>query len=140
MGNLHASDDDVISGINVTPLVDVVLVLLIIFLITAPVIYQQSLKVNLAKATSGESTSRQELNIVVTRSGQLSWNGDVVDWKTLDQKLKGLGDKIGEQTAIISADREAQHGTVIELMDTLRKSGLTHLAFNVEKNPAQNAK
>ena len=134
--HLNASDDDIISGINVTPLVDVVLVLLIIFLITAPVIYQQSLKVNLAKATTGESANQQELNITVAKSGELSWNGDPVDWKSLDGKLKSLGDKIGEKTAIISADREAQHGTVIELMDTLRKAGLTHLAFNVEKKPA----
>jgi len=128
-----SSDDEVISGINVTPLVDVVLVLLIIFLITAPMIYQTSIKVHLAQASTGEATDTQQLSIAVTNIGDLSWNGEPVSWQGLDRHLKDLGNQISQKTAIISADRETPNGIVVELMDALRSQGLTHLALSVEK-------
>ena len=133
--NFNSSgEDDLISGINITPLVDVVLVLLIIFLITAPVIYQAAIKVRLAQASTGESTKDQSVNIAITKAGEMMWNQETVDRRVLEQRLKELGPEISEKTALISADRETPHGIVMELVDTLRAAGLTHLAFNVEKN------
>ena len=134
---MESREEEIISSINITPLVDVVLVLLIIFMITAPVIYQAVIKVNLAKASTGEIVNEKQLNISVSKSGELLWNNDPIDWKDLDQRLKNLGEKVSEKTAIITADREATHGTVIELVDALRRQGLTHLAFNVEKIPSR---
>lgn len=136
-GNINSSEDEIISGINITPLVDVVLVLLIIFLITAPVIYQASIKVHLAKASSGESNQDLGINIGITRSGGILWNNDQVNWQELDQHLKKLGDQVSQKTAVISADRETSHGVVVQLMDTLRKAGMTHLALNVEQIPGR---
>lgn len=131
-GTFEASDDDVIAGINVTPLVDVVLVLLIIFLITAPVLYQSAIKVQLPKAKSGEEAQKSPLSFTITKDGDVLWNKDKVDWKTLGEKLTALGTLAGQETAIISADEATPHGTVIRLMDSLRQAGLTRFALNVE--------
>ena len=131
-GALNNNDDDFIAGINVTPLVDVVLVLLIIFLITAPVLYQTSIKVHLAQAATGESTSETALSLSLTKSGELSWNSEPINWQVLERKLRALGDQVSEKTALISADRDTPHGNVVQLIDTLRKAGLTHLALTVE--------
>jgi biopolymer transport protein ExbD len=131
-GFANSGDDDVISGINVTPLVDVVLVLLIIFLITAPVLYQSAIKVQLPKASSGEEQKKSPLNFTITRAGDLMWDKDKLDWPALTARLQGLGARAPEETAIISADEATPHGTVIKLMDALRQAGLTRFALNVE--------
>lgn len=129
---LESGEDDFISGINVTPLVDVVLVLLIIFMITAPVIYQSAIKVQLPKAKTGETTQKSPLNFSISKEGTIVWNNETVDWKTLEDRLKALGQQNPDETALISADEATPHGTVIRLMDTLRSAGLTHFALNVE--------
>ncbi|MBI3540924.1 MAG: biopolymer transporter ExbD [Deltaproteobacteria bacterium] len=132
MGSQLSSDDEIISGINVTPLVDVVLVLLIIFMITAPVLYQASLKVNLPKAQSGERNEKSSTLFTVTKSGDLLWDNQVTSWEALSQKLSSMKEELSQKTAIISADQETPHGTVIRLLDTLRQAGLTHFALNVQ--------
>lgn len=139
-GNFGGSDDDVISGINVTPLVDVVLVLLVIFLMTAPVIYQSAIKVQLPKANTGEeAASKSPLTFTVNAGGTVFWNGEELSWETLATRLKALGPKTGDETAIISADQATPHGVVIKLMDSLRAAGLVRFALNVESG-AQPAK
>ena len=126
------SDDDVISGINVTPLVDVVLVLLVIFLMTAPVLYQSAIKVQLPKAATGEEAPKSPLNFTVNSAGDVYWNSEKLSWEALDEKLTALGTQAPETTAMISADQATPHGNVIKLMDALRQHGLTRFALNVE--------
>ena len=134
MANHSSSDDDLISGINVTPLVDVVLVLLVIFLITAPVLYQSAIKVQLPKAKTGEEQKRSPLSFTITKERQVAWDKEVMDWITLGKRLAefNFNEKDEEQTAIISADQSTAHGTVIRLMDTLRQAGVTRFGLNVE--------
>lgn len=131
-GAFQSSDEDVISGINITPLVDVVLVLLIIFLITAPVLYQSAIKVQLPKAKSGEEAKKTPLSFTLSESGELLWDRDRIDWETLSKRLAAMGAGISEETAIISADEKTPHGTVIRLMDVLRQAGLSKFGLNVE--------
>lgn len=126
-----------ISGINVTPLVDVVLVLLVILMMTAPVIYQSAIKVQLPKAKSGESGEKSPLNFSITREGVVHWGKDAVGWDELGRRLAALGAKAGEESAIISADQATPHGIVIQLMDALRQAGLTRFALNVDGAPAR---
>jgi biopolymer transport protein ExbD len=126
------ADDDVISGINITPLVDVVLVLLIIFMITAPVIYQSAIKVKLPQAKSGEELEKSPLSFTINQAGELSWGQDKVEWDAVSPKLAQFGPSASEQTAVISADQATAHGTVIKLMDLLRQAGVTRFALNVE--------
>lgn len=132
-GNFGGAEDDYVSGINVTPLVDVVLVLLVIFLMTAPVLYQSAIKVQLPKAQSGESSAEKgPLNFTVSKEGQVHWEKDPVDWDTIAKRVAEIAAKNPEQTALISADEATPHGTVVKLMDTLRMAGLTKFALNVE--------
>jgi len=132
-GTFGGGDDEYVSGINVTPLVDVVLVLLVIFLMTAPVLYQSAIKVQLPKAKSGDSQAEKSpLSFSITKDGAVMWDKDVVDWNTLAQRVEKITQSNPEQTAIISADEAVPHGTVVKLMDTLRQAGLTRFALNVE--------
>lgn len=132
-GLIEASDDEeMISGINVTPLVDVVLVLLIIFMITAPMLYQSAIKVQLPKAKSGEENVKTPLAFTITREGGVLWDRESVSWEELGKKLATLGPSAQDQTVLISADEATSHGTVIRLMDLLRQAGLTRFGLNVE--------
>lgn len=132
MAGAFDSGDDVISGINITPLVDVVLVLLIIFMITAPALYQSAIKVQLPKAKSGEEAKKSPLSFSLSAQGELLWNKDRIDWPELGRRLATLGPAAANETAIISADEKTAHGEVIRLMDALRQAGLTRFALNVE--------
>lgn len=129
-----AGDDELISGINVTPLVDVILVLLIIFLITAPVIYQSAIKVQLPKAASGEQAQKSALAFTLSKDGQLAWNGEKLDWKTLSERLaqrKPTADS-AQESATVGADEGTPHGLVVKLMDALRQAGIQRFALSVE--------
>ncbi|HEX5035981.1 MAG TPA: biopolymer transporter ExbD [bacterium] len=140
MGVSNSSDEDVISAINITPLVDVVLVLLVIFMITAPVLYQSAIKVKLPTASTGEHSDKdkQSFNFTVSAKGEVAWDNQAVDWETLAKRLSALDEVSKQKTAFISADKDTPHGTVIRLMDTLRQAGVTHLGMSVE--PAGAAK
>jgi biopolymer transport protein ExbD len=132
-GSFGGGDEDTISGINVTPLVDVVLVLLVIFLMTAPVLYQSAIKVQLPKARTGEeAASKSPLNFTINAEGKVFWNSEELSWEGLAEKLKAIGPGISEETAMISADQTTPHGVVIKLMDALRASGLVRFALNVD--------
>ncbi len=137
-GTFGGGDEDTISGINVTPLVDVVLVLLVIFLMTAPVLYQSAIKVQLPKASTGEDAgAKSPLTFAVSADGKVYWNSEELSWEKLAERLKGLGPDVAEQTATISADQATPHGVVIKLMDALRSSGLVRFALNVESPAAK---
>ena len=132
-GTFGGGDDEAISGINVTPLVDVVLVLLVIFLMTAPVLYQSAIKVQLPKARTGEEASaKNPLNFTVNADGKVFWNAEELSWDRLAERLKAMGPQVSEETAMISADQATPHGVVIKLMDALRASGLVRFALNVD--------
>jgi biopolymer transport protein ExbD len=132
-GTFGGGDEESISGINVTPLVDVVLVLLVIFLMTAPVLYQSAIKVQLPKASSGEeAAAKSPLNFTINAAGKVFWNAEELSWDKLGERLKAMGPKVGEETAMISADEATPHGVVIKLMDALRNGGLVKFALNVE--------
>ncbi|MBS1962328.1 MAG: biopolymer transporter ExbD [Bdellovibrionales bacterium] len=132
-GSFGGSDEDSISGINVTPLVDVVLVLLVIFLMTAPVLYQSAIKVQLPKARTGEdAATKSPLNFTVSADGKVFWNAEELTWEKLNERLAAMGPKTADETAMISADQATPHGIVIKLMDALRSAGLVRFALNVE--------
>ncbi len=131
-GTTSDGEDELLSGINVTPLVDVVLVLLVIFLMTAPVIYQSAIKVQLPKARTGEERAKSPFSFTITKRGEVLWDKDLVTWEELGKRLAAFGAQADDQTAVISADQDTPHGTVIRLMDVLRQAGLTRFGLNVD--------
>tara|TARA_Y100000590_G_scaffold445305_1_gene577241 strand:+ start:1520 stop:1921 length:402 start_codon:yes stop_codon:yes gene_type:complete len=131
MAGTH-NDDEIISGINVTPLVDVMLVLLVIFMVSAPVIYQSAIKVDLPSAQTGEKSPPSEnLEFAIKANGDLYFGKLKMSWESLEQKLKATAKYPVDQAAIISADKSIPHGTVIRLMDLLRQVGLSKIGLNV---------
>lgn len=132
MAGSLGNDDEPIAAINVTPLVDVMLVLLVVFLIAAPVIYQSAIKVELPEAATGEKADDTPLDFSITKKGEVFWGKEVLNWETLNSKLRALGTRTRDLTATIRADEESHHGVVVKLMDTLRKNGLVRFALNVK--------
>ncbi len=105
-GGAQDDGDDGITGINVTPLVDVVLVLLIIFMVTATYIVRESIEVELPRAAHGGESVGVMLNIVITKDAR----------------------------AIISADKNSFHGAVVHVIDLIKGQGIGKFAINIEKD------
>lgn len=130
----HDNDDDEITGINVTPLVDVMLVLLVIFMVTATYIVNQSINVNLPKSqTATEIPPGNNLSFVLDKDSNLYLNGEKLDFASLDATItreRAKGDR--PLAALIAADKATPHGTVIRLIDAVRRAGIADFAINVE--------
>lgn len=135
-GGIGGDDDDaLISGINVTPLVDVTLVLLIIFMVTAKIIVSQGMPMDLPKAATGEQ-------VQTIFSVELSADGKTrVDARTLpdDEAIGALAKeaktKNRDVRAVIRADKKVEHGRVIHVLDLLKQAGVPKIAFAVSPAP-----
>jgi biopolymer transport protein ExbD len=130
----HApQSDEAITGINVTPLVDITLVLLIIFMVTAKLIAGQSVPLDLPKAATA-GVMQTVLTVEIDDRGNVSANGQpMADRLALEQKAKSSLVEDPSLRALISASARASHGTVLQVMDTLRKVGLSKIAFAADK-------
>lgn len=124
-------DGDAITGINVTPLVDITLVLLIVFMVTTSYIVNPSIKVDLPKAQSGEKTDRSLLSIVLDRQGVLHLNGRRIDESGLRAAVKAEVDKDPRVQAVISADTMLLYGKVVGLIDLIKRQGVRRYALNI---------
>jgi biopolymer transport protein ExbD len=125
---------DGIVGINVTPMVDVVLVLLVIMMVSATYIVSQSLKVELPKtATSDESVSRTYV-VTITKDGKLLFNEQPVTKEGLQGVLRGAKAASPDLSLVITADEFAYHGMVVSVIDTAKLEGITKFAINVERS------
>lgn len=132
-GGASNDDDGMISGINVTPLVDVVLVLLVIFMVTAPMIHAQGMPMDLPQASKTE-------NLQTIFSVELGADGTtMVDSEKVssDEGISPLARKAKkdnpELRAVIRADKKVEHGRVIHVLDLLKKSGIAKIAFAVSQ-------
>ena len=130
-------DDGEITGINVTPLVDVMLVLLVVFMVTSTYIVQQSIQVQLPKADTGENTPKvKNLAFVVDKSGALFLDGKPIQLEDIATRVQAERsvDANVQLQALVAADKETPHGFVVGLIDAVRRQGITDLAINVEKS------
>ena len=131
MAAAQDDEDGIISQINVTPLVDITLVLLIVFMVTAKIIVSTSLPLDLPKAAKGET-------VQLVFGLELHANGDiVVDGKRMsdDKDVLGLARealaKNKDLRAVIRADQTVQHGRIIRILDLLKQAGVSKIAFGV---------
>lgn len=134
MGSSFNNDsDEPIVDINITPFVDIILVVLIIFMVTTPIIMNPSIKIQLPKAASGEETTKTELNISIAKTGKILVNGKEVNDSVLESETKALLAKNPNIQAIIAADKDVNHGTVIRVIDIVKSSGVSKFAISTEK-------
>lgn len=126
--------EDGINEINITPFVDVVLVLLVIFMVTAPIMLKESLKVNLPKTLTADVQNRStSVGIAVTKEGQLLINGQLILEETFWEKLKEYARSAPDTQFLISADAEAKHRDVVKVIDALKKNNLNAFALQIER-------
>jgi len=132
MAGQVTEDDEGITGINVTPLVDITLVLLIIFMVTASYIVKQTIEVELPRAAHGGETVNKTFALVVTKEGRAYLNGVETDDAGLVNAVQQARAKGEEVQAIVGADKAATHGTVTHLLDVLKGAGVTKFAIQIE--------
>jgi biopolymer transport protein ExbD len=126
-------DDEPIVAINVTPLVDVVLVLLIIFMVTAAYIVKPAIEVDLPEAATAGEVVETTLSLIIASDGRLFLNGDPVDEATLAQRCRAASDKDPRVQAIIAADSDTRHGVVVRVIDVIKQHGVKSFAINVDR-------
>jgi len=126
-------DDDLIADINITPFVDIILVVLIIFMVTATTIVKSSIKVNLPDAATGEATESTSLGVTLLTDGALLLDGEPIQPDTLATRLERAKADNDDVVVLISADRAVAHGRVTWLIDLVRSQGIAKFAINIDK-------
>jgi biopolymer transport protein ExbD len=121
-----------ITDINVTPLVDITLVLLIIFMVTTTYIVNPTIKVELPKASSGSEQARTTLALTLTKDGALYLNGERSDDAGVLRSIATDLPKNPDLQAIIAADKVVPHGSVVHLIDLVKRAGVRKFAINVD--------
>ncbi|MBY0554580.1 biopolymer transporter ExbD [bacterium] len=127
------SGDEVLAEINVVPLVDVILVVLIIFMVTAPMIMKPSINVNLPKAGSGDATKPSKLNITIGKDGKLNLDGKMANDEEVQAAAAAELKTNPDIQAIISADKEVPHGRVVAVLDIVKGAGVKKFAISIDK-------
>ncbi|EGL55340.1 ExbD/TolR family protein [Methylophaga thalassica] len=121
-------DDNMMSEINVTPLVDVMLVLLTVFIVTAPLL-MNSVPVNLPKASSDLTLTQPEsINISITADGTMYFSDDPVSPEQLDIALNEAAQNVDTSVEIF-ADEKAEYGTVAKVMAAIQRAGISKFTF-----------
>jgi biopolymer transport protein ExbD len=125
----NKGDDGLMAELNVTPLVDVMLVLLVIFIVTAPMIVPQSMKVSLPKTQAvAQQDQAKNAQLVVEANGQLTFQGNAINDQQLAAELKQQSSTPQFQLQV-SADKAVPYGRVAEIMAIAQANGVTKLSF-----------
>ncbi len=129
-GARDADDGSLISEINVTPLVDVVLVLLIIMMVTATAIVAKTIPLDLPKADTGEQTSAT-LALSIDAKGNLFLDREPITEDLLRTRIRKAKQENKDLRAVIAADGKLEHSKVVRAMNLLRQEEVTKFAINV---------
>jgi biopolymer transport protein ExbD len=127
----RAKKSKLMVEINITPFTDVVLVLLIIFMIATPFIYQSSMKVQLPQASKSEETSRDVI-ININAQGQVFLEDTKVDLESLKYKLTAMVRSKPDTSVIINGDKNVKYDSVVQVMDVLTRSGVKNPGLGIE--------
>lgn len=130
-GGAKFDDDEIINDINVTPFVDVALVLLIIFMVTATYIVAQSIPVDLPEAGTGEDVVTT-LAVTITENGEMYVDGKRTDEAKLKLLIADTRKKNEDVRVIIAGDKKVEHGVVVRVIDLVRKEGVAKFAINID--------
>ncbi|AFM12801.1 ExbD/TolR family protein [Turneriella parva] len=126
-------EDGVVTGINVTPLVDITLVLLIIFMVTAHFVTDTGVKVNLPKAAAAEVNPTPALTLNVGKNGELSLMGQKVDANGLKANMAREAKLNPGVRVVVAADEALIYKDVIKILDLIKQAGVTRVALSSEK-------
>jgi len=128
------SDDGPLASINIIPFVDIALVLLVIFMITSATIVRASLKVELPKAASGGSPVESTINLLYTKAGEFTLNGEKMpSFAHAAGIIRREASGNPKLQAVISADKGVEYGKVVEIIDLVKQNGVGAFALDIER-------
>jgi biopolymer transport protein ExbD len=134
------NDDDgneALAEINMIPLIDVMLVLLVIFIVTAPLL-SHAVKVDLPKASSTANLTKPDnVQVAIDAAGQVYWNGAVIAAAALEQKLRAAAALTPQPELHLRADRLTPYEKVADVMSASARAGLTRIGFVTEPSPTK---
>jgi len=134
LGLIQENNDDIISGINITPLVDIMLVLLIIFMLVSSVVDFHAIKVELPHAASGEDINNETVSVMISQNGNYYLAGIKMNsFMELQTGLAGRKQQNPDIQIAISADKKTYHEEVVRVIDLVRRVGINRFAINVEQ-------
>jgi biopolymer transport protein ExbD len=125
--------DPLITGINITPLVDIVLVLLVVLMVVSTYIVTQSMRVDLPRASTENTQRSDPLTLTILRDGRLLLDDQPILESDVGSALAMAFQAETDRAMVISADRTVPHGRVVEFVDLARQSGATRFAIKVEE-------
>jgi biopolymer transport protein ExbD len=134
--NGNGEDEGPLASINIIPFVDIVLVLLIIFMLTSIAIVRASMVVNLPKAATGGARVESTVNIVCNKDGTLMLNGAASNIDEIGKFVKRESGTNPKLQAVIAADKGVEYGHVVDLIDLVKRNGVSAFALDVERNTA----
>lgn len=121
-----------ITGINVTPLVDIMLVLLIIFMLTAHVIARQAIEIELPQASQGTSPPPTTLNISLKRDGTVLLNNEVITSEALAQAIRAAVAAEPKVQAMVAGDKDVAYGRIVWVLDLVQTNGVRSFAVQID--------
>jgi len=127
-----AEGDGPITAINVTPLVDIILVVLIIFMATAPLIHNRAMKVDLPKAAQHERAATEALQVVYNAQREISLSGKRMTEEQLGAELKAMVFRSADLRVALRADRNLPYGEIVQLLDVIRGAGVHKIGLEVK--------
>jgi len=131
MAAAAGNDEDIISSINITPLVDIFLVLLIIFMITSSVIDQREIALQVPRAANAGSQAPKASGLMVDRNGETYLDGQKLDTASIAAVLRGAVARDPDHQVLIEADRDLKYQSVVDVIDLVRGAGITKYALQV---------
>ena len=137
--NGNGEDEGLLANINIIPFVDIVLVLLIIFMLTSIAIVRASMVVNLPKAATGGARVESTVNVVCNKDGSLMLNGAPSTVAEIGKFVKTQSASNPKLQAVIAADKGVEYGKVVDLIDLVKRNGVSAFALDVERDVSTTA-
>ena len=135
--NAHdLSEDGTVTGINVTPMVDIMLVLLIIFMVTAKLASDSELKVNIPQAATAEAPASAALTVSIEASGAIKLMDRAVDVAGLKESLSRESKANPGVRVTLAADGKLPYTKIVEVLDSIRQAGVTRVGLAAERTGA----
>lgn len=116
-------------SLNITPLIDVVLLLLIFFMISTTFVVQPGINVNLPQTVTSEKQIRKDIVIIITKDNTIYINEKKIDLRDVLKEFKAEHEKNRDALLIIKADKKVSHGEVVNIMDLAKQAGISSMAI-----------
>ncbi|MDR3253786.1 MAG: biopolymer transporter ExbD [Endomicrobium sp.] len=131
---LNRKRNTVMSEINITPFTDVVLVLLIIFMITTPMLMQPSIKVNLPQTQASDSKDTSNIEVLISKDGYVYIDGKQIHISNVEDATRKLLSLHTDKVVIIKGDKDVKYDCIMQFMDRAKKAGAKKFALAVDNS------